>query len=81
LIAGFTLLRLPAVGGDDAWPFQQQGGWIVPAAAGVPVGAVWALRAEGALHQRAADDAPQGAGRAARPPELKRPAAAPPGLS
>ena len=63
--------------GIAAWLFQREGGWIVPAVAGVLVGAVWnyALTALYTWNRPAR----RRSGRAA--PQLTRPAAAPPGLS
>jgi len=63
--------------GIAAWLFQHQGGWVVPAVAGVLVGAVWnyALTALYTWRRPSARKA-----RKAAPP-LTRPAAAPPGLS
>ena len=63
--------------GIAAWLFQREGGWIVPAVAGVLVGAVWnyALTALYTWNRPAR----RRSGRAA--PQLTRPAAAPPGPS
>jgi dolichol-phosphate mannosyltransferase len=62
--------------GIAAWLFQHQGGWVVPAVAGVLVGAVWnyALTALYTWRRPAKRrPAPQA--------KIKRPAAAPPSLS
>lgn len=60
--------------GIAAWLFQRQGGWVLPAAAGVLVGAVWNY-ALTALYTWKRPSARKAA------PQLTRPAAAPPGLS
>ena len=63
--------------GIAAYLFQQQGGWVVPAAAGVLVGAVWNY----ALTALYTWKRPAPRRQAAAQPELTRPAAVPPGLS
>jgi dolichol-phosphate mannosyltransferase len=63
--------------GIAAYLFQQQGGWVVPAAAGVLVGAVWNY----ALTALYTWKRPAPRRQATAQPELTRPAAAPPSLS
>ena len=63
--------------GIAAYLFQQQGGWVVPAAAGVLVGAVWNY----ALTALYTWKRPAPRRKTAAQPGLTRPVAAPPGLS
>jgi len=63
--------------GIAAYLFQQQGGWVVPAAAGVLVGAVWNY----ALTALYTWKRPAPRRQATAQPELTRPAAVPPSLS
>ncbi|HMO48234.1 MAG TPA: glycosyltransferase family 2 protein [Rubrivivax sp.] len=65
--------------GIAAWLFQHEGGWVIPAVAGVLVGAVWnyALTALYTWNR----PAKRRTRRASHAAPLTRPAAAPPGLS
>jgi dolichol-phosphate mannosyltransferase len=67
--------------GIAAWLFQQQGGWIVPAAAGVLVGAVWNYALTALYTWRRPTPRRKMPAPASGQAELTRPVAAPPGLS